>query len=488
MTERNQYVSRRRFLGMAGAGAALSFLPPLAYAEPGPGAPARRLLILNLLGGIRSSAAFLASHETRYNPYGLIAGTSAEFPLGRILDDTPPGSAPLDDAAYTLGAAWQGARVPRFREIASAFSVVGTWSLSRGDHVRARIEEPTGSAAGGEPGLLTRVGAGLAQAAGRDLEIPPFHLEVATMWGHAPGALSRYAPVSLASHQNLPSSSAADPIAAARTGHDFAVSEEMRSFFDDRRIERRAGRGRLVSETFSLHRRAVRTVGARLAQPDFAVGAEASDAVTLGTVRLDSGEVPLTNAMVREVMAKCVGADPMGTLAQQAVDAALAVRMLQAGSPAVVLEISDFDFHSGERTDGPPVYSFLGRLWATLSWLLARVPDPSGEGTLLDRTLVTAFSDFGRDGVDGGWNGGEGTDHGVDASCFYLAHPVMGAGVRGGRLIGGVSTSTYDARSEALQISPQRWLATMLRALGLDSTNPEWGFPDAGSPVAELWS
>jgi uncharacterized protein (DUF1501 family) len=153
-----------------------------------------------------------------------------------------------------------------------------------------------------------------------------------------------------------------------------------------------------------------------------------------------------------------------------------------------VLEISDFDFHSGERTDGPPVYSLLGRLWATLSWLLARVPDPSGEGTLLDRTLVTAFSDFGRDGVDGGWNGGEGTDHGVDASCFYLAHPVMGAGVRGGRLIGGVSTSSYDARVEALQISPRRWLATMLRALGLDSTNPEWGFPDAGSPVAELWS
>jgi hypothetical protein len=487
--------NRRRFLGLVGAGlagasAGLTFLPPLARAEPGPSAPARRLLVLNLLGGIRSSAAFLASDAQRYNPYGLIEGIGSAFPLGRILDDTPPGSPPLADAAYTLGAGWQSARVPRFREIADRFSVLGTWSLSRGDHMRARLEEPTGSASGGEPGLLTRVAAGLATHAGRDLDVPPFHLEAATMWGHAPGALTRYAPVSLASYANLPSSAADDPVAAARTGHDFAVSDGMRSFFDDRRIAARASRGRLVAETFALHRRAVRSVGARLAQADLAVGTEDEtlDATSLGTVRLDSGEVPLTNAMLREVMQKCVGEDPMGTLATTAIDAALAIRMLQAGSPAVVLEVADFDFHSGERSGGPPVYSFLGRLWATLSWLLERIPDPTGEGSLLDRTLVTAFSDFGRDGVDGGWNGGEGSDHGVDASCFYLAHPVMGAGIRGGRLIGGVSTSTFDARTEAMQISPPRYLATLLRALGLDSAHPEWGFPDAGSPVMELWS
>jgi len=209
---------------------------------------------------------------------------------------------------------------------------------------------------------------------------------------------------------------------------------------------------------------------------------------TLGTVKLAS-DVPLTNAMLREALLSCLGPNPDASPYRTiAVDAALAVRMLQLGSPAVVLEIADFDFHSGERTEGPPLYSFVGRLWATLAWLLARIPDPSGEGTLFDRTLVTTFSDFGRDGADGGWNGGEGTDHGLDASCFYLAHAVMGGRVPGGKLVGGVSTSTYDARNEPVQIAPQRYMATLLDALGLDSLNPEWGFPDAGGPVAELWT
>jgi hypothetical protein len=487
---------RRAFLGLVGAGAAgLAFLPALraVRAEPGPGAPARRLLVINLLGGIRSSAAFHASELTRYNPYGVISGTGTPFALGRILDDSPPGAPPLADAAYTLGPAWNGARLPRLREMASQFSVVGTWSLARGDHQRSRIEEATGSETGAEPGLLTRVAAGLADASGGDSEMPAFHLEPFAMFGHAPGALTRYAPVSLASHLSLPGAQARDLLAEARTGHGFVAGEAMRARFDTPRIEARTGRGRLVAETFALHKRAARTVGARLAQPDLAVGSEdAAGAAVLGTVRLDSGDVPLTNAMLREAMLSCLGpgAGAYGDspLQTTAVDAALAVRLLQAGSPAVVLEVSDFDFHSGERSEGPALYGFLGRLWATLHFLLSRIPDPSGEGTLLDRTLVTTFSDFGRDGADGGWNGGEGSDHGLDASCFYLAHPIMGAGVTGGRLIAGASTSTFDARREPMQIAPRRYQATLLRALGLDPSHPEYGFPDAGSPVMEVWS
>src|SRR5262245_19917743 len=177
--------SRRGFLGMLGAGAAsLMFLPRLR-AAPGAGAHARRLLVLNLVGGIRSSAAFLASATTRYNPYGVIAGTGTPFALGRILDDTPPGKAPLPDAAYTLSAAWGGARLLRLREMADQFSIVGTWSEARGDHQRARIEEPTGSPTGADPGLLVRAAAGLSAATGNDVEPPPFHLEPVTLFGNA---------------------------------------------------------------------------------------------------------------------------------------------------------------------------------------------------------------------------------------------------------------------------------------------------------------
>jgi hypothetical protein len=478
--------NRRGFLSMLGATAAgVAFLPALrsSRAEPGAGAKARRLLVLNLVGAVRSSAAFHASSLQRYNPYGLISGQSTPFALGSLLDDNAA------DAAYTLGTAWQGARLPRLREIANQFSVLGTWSVTRGDHTRSRIEEPTGSATGQDPGLLTRVAAGLAGAAGRDLDIPPFHLEAATLFGNSPGALGRYAPVELASFESLPSSATEDARAQSRTGNRFAANDAMRARFDEPRVAARSGRGRLVAETYMLHKRAARSVGVRLSQPDIAVGSEDADTAMLGTVRLASGNVPLTNAMLREAMLSCVGPDPDGSPQRTiAIDAALAVRLLQLGSPAVVLEIADFDFHSGERSEGPPLYRFLGRLWATLQWLLSRIPDPSGEGTLLDRTLVTAFSDFGRDGVDGGWNGGEGSDHGVDASCFYLAHPVMGAGVKPNRLVGAVSTSHYDARRESLQIAPQRYIATLLGALGLDAADPQFGFPDAGAPVMELWS
>jgi hypothetical protein len=194
--------NRRGFLSALAAGTAgLAFLPRL---RAQPAARAKRLLVLNLLGGIRSSAAFLASDRTRYNPYGLIAGTATPFALGRLLDDTPPGQAPLPDAAYTLGGGWANTRLPRLREVAAQMSVVGTWSEARGDHQRSRIEEPTGSSTGQAPGLLTRVAAGLSRAAGRDLDIPAFHLEPATLFGNA-GSLTRYAPVELASFASLPS-------------------------------------------------------------------------------------------------------------------------------------------------------------------------------------------------------------------------------------------------------------------------------------------
>jgi uncharacterized protein (DUF1501 family) len=478
-------LSRRGFLGMLGAGAAsMALLPRVqpAFASP-PTPKARRVLVLNLVGGIRSSAAFHASTLQRYNPYGLIASTSTPFALGKILDDASP------DASYTLSAAWQGARLPRLREIASQFSVVGTWATERGDHQRARIEEPTGSPTGQEPGLLTRVAAGMTEAAGAELEVPPFHLEYATYWGNAQGALNRYAPVQLASYESLPSSAANNAQAIARTGNRYAGGLAQR--FDERIVAARAGRGKLVTETFALHKRAARKVGTRLSQRDLAVGIddESSNDIALGTATVGTSSAPLTNAMLREVFESCLGANPEASpYRTSAIDAALAVRFLQMGSPAVVLEVADFDFHSGERTEGPAAYAFLGRLWAALHWLLSRIPDPSGEGSLLDRTFVTAFSDFGRDGVNGGWNGGEGTDHGVDASCFYLAHPVMGAGVVPNKLVGPVSTSSYDARKEMTSIAPQRYLATILAALGLDNTSQAWGFPEAGAPLQELWS
>lgn len=488
--------SRRHFLRVSATGlAGLTMLPRMrrtAHAAPGAGARARRVLVLNLFGGIRSSAAFLATDRPAYNPYGLIADTGAPFALGRLLDDTPPGTPTLDDPAYVLGPDWRNARVPRLREITDRFAVLGTWSTVRGDHYRARVEEPSGDPAGGEPGLLTRIVAGLAASRGSDLPVPAFHIAPFARFGGGEGGLARHTPVPLASWQSLPSSATADPIADAATGAGWSRDELMRERFDRARVASRRGLGLQLTENVTIHRRAARTVGARLARPDFAVGdLDGSGTAALGTVDLAGAGVPLTNAMLHQLFTRCLGPGDIDSKAYRdyALDAALAVRMLQIDSPAVVLEVGNFDFHSGERTMASELYSFLGRLWATLWWLLARVPDPSGEGSLLDRTLVLTMSDFGRDQMGPtGWNSGEGSDHGSDYACSYLAHAIMGAGVRGGRLVAGVRTDTYDGRDAAVQIAPPQLLATTLHALGLDPFDDGFGLPTAGRVVEELWA
>lgn len=483
---------RRELLRFAMGGLAVAALPILrrtAGGAPGAMAKARRLLVVSLSGGVRSSAAFLASAQPRLNPWGLIANAGGPFPLGALLDDNLTTAAPVPDDDYVLGPAWNGARVPRFRETASRFSVVGTWSTDRGYHGRARLEEPSGDPTGVAPGLLTRVAAGLSAATAKDLEIPPFHLTPVAKFGGGEGALAKYVPVALDSWRNLPSTGSADATADLTTGHDWAQDDAMRDRFDRKRVASRAGLGRVLTETATAHRRGGRLIGTRLAMTDMAVGDSAHATAALGTVNLDGvGPVPLTNAMLSELFTRCV--PPMSNnrpRTEDPFDAALAIRLLQLGSPAVTLELPGFDLHSGERALAPTLYSYLGRLWATLSWLLPRIPDPSGEGSLFDRTLVTTMSDFGRDpGGPTGWNAGEGTDHGFDPACFYLAHAVMGAGVPGGRLVNGVRTDTFDARNAPTRSSPPQFLATLLDALGLDAANEEYGFPEA-PPIGALW-
>jgi hypothetical protein len=396
---------RRSFLVLGGLGAAgLAFLPRMRRVRAeGPPPRARRVLVLHLNGGIRSSAGFLASRSVPYNPYGVIEGTGTPFALGRLLDDTPPGSPPLGDAEYTLSAAWGGARLPRLREVAAEMSVVGTWSEARGDHLRARVEEPTGSPDGGDAGLLTRLVAGLAAKAGGDLEVPGFHLAPDALFGNGAGALARHAPVAMQGWYSLPSAADADPVALTRTGSGWIADEAMSEKRDRRIVEKRAGAGRVLADTHAVHRRVARSIGRRLGQADMQVADAYAIDAAMGEVAVGAGNVPLTNAMLYELMTKALGplpaygGDPTSSMYYDAsVNAAVAMRLLQLGSPVVALEIESFDFHSAERTDGPELYGFLGRLWATIGWLLKRIPDPAG-GSMYDSTLVVTTSDFGRD-------------------------------------------------------------------------------------------
>lgn len=477
-------LSRRGLLEMCGKTAlGLAFLPMLrrhARAAPGPTAKADRVLIINLLGGVRSSAAFLASNRFSHNPYGLMQGSAASFPLGDLLDDKQP------DGSYVLGSEWNGASLPRLREMAASMSVLGTHSVARGDHLRARIEEPTGAPTALDPGILTRIGAGLAEAQ-TPTGAPAFHLAPAAAFGSAGSQLTRYAPVSLQSYASVPSAGTILPAWEQATGRGFRTNAEMLDRFDTRPIEERHSVGRSVTETLSLHRKAARQIGARLSRDDFAFSDPAKDGSALGTVNL-GGAKPLTNGMLKELF--LLGAPAFEHFRVFAKNAALAIRLLQLGSPAVVLETPTFDFHSQEAQNAPALYGYFGRMWAALWWLLQRVASPGGTGSLLDRTLVVTMSDFGRDPglATTGFNAGAGTDHGADHACFYLAHAVMGAGVRPNRLVGGVDTNTYNPATAPTKYTPQQLLVTLLDALGLDGHDEDFGLPTAGAPIAELWS
>lgn len=477
-------LSRRGLLEMCGKGAlGLAFLPMLrrlASAAPGPAAKADRVLIINMLGGVRSSAAFLASSRFSHNPHLLMQGTGASFPLGRLLDDQ------MADASYTLGTAWGGARLPRLREMATQMSVLGTHSVARGDHLRARIEEPTGAPTAASAGILTRIGAGFAEAQ-TSTGAPAFHIAPAASFGGAGGQLARHVPVTLQSYASVPNAGTIRPEWEQATGKGFRTNADMLDRFDAKPIDERHSVGKTVTETLSLHRKAAREIGTRLSLDDFAFSDAAKDGTALGTVNVN-GARPLTNGMLKELFQ--AGTPAPDVFRVFATNAALAVRLLQIGSPAVVLETPTFDFHSQEAENAPPLYGYFGRMWAALWWLLQRVAPLTGGGSLLERTLVVTMSDFGRDPglATTGYNAGAGTDHGADHACFYLAHAVMGAGIRTNRLVGGVDTNTYNPATAPTKYTPQQLLVTLLDALGLDAHDEDYGLPTGGAPIAELWA
>jgi hypothetical protein len=487
--------SRRNLLKLAAAGAGLFFLPPVvreARATLRADAPARRILVLNLHGGIRSSAAFLASSQKKYNPFGLMQGSSASFPLGQLLDDHATGGTPLPDADYTLGASWQNARLPRLREMAAEFSILGTWDEERGDHLRARLKEPTGSANGDQPGLMTRIAAALSQEQG-GLDVLPFQLAPYAAFGQ-PGSLARYTPISLVGPGSLPTPTVAGESDAKRTGNDWARDDAMRERLDQGVIAKRARNAKTLGEVFAAHRRASRQIGSRLAEPWVNVGnaTQAYRDAAFGSVKLANGEVPLTNSMLHELFTKSLGSpEPENTnYYPTALNGALALRLLQLGAPAICLEVGDFDFHSEERTQAPELYTFLGRLWATLNWAMKRIPDPLDPSrSLYDTTLILTMSDFSRDpgSPATGYNAGDGSDHGDDPSCYYLAHAVMGAGVKGNRVLAQVSTDDYRGDLAAERYDQRDLLAMTLWALGLDHHDPEWGLDDVTTPLDGLF-
>ncbi len=495
---------RRDFLKLGAVAGGLLVIPALqrkAHGAPPANAAIRRVLIVHLPGGLRSSAAFGASPDSiAHNPYGVIANTNTPFAFGKLLDDHIGAEAPLPADAYLLSQTgpWQGERVHRLRDIAPQVSVVSTWDDTRGDHIAARSLEPTGAYTTESAGILTRIHAGLVKRDGvAQVKVPPFQVNPSAQFGQAPGTLARYAPISLAGAGSLPGERTVDPEAARLTGHRWARDEDMLRRMDDRQFARRRLWSRALVEVFRTHHTAARRLGDDLSRPYLNVPREDLRAAALGEVRVGALTQPLTNAMLHELLVRTLGPDPadparlrpLDTPAQHplyegAMQLALAVRLLQLDS-SVACELFSWDTHSQELAAADQ-YRCLGRMLASLHWLLARIPERGEPGkSMLDRTLIVTTSDFGRDPPGPtGYNSGGGSDHGAMPACYSLAHFVDGPIVRG-KWLGAVDTKTYDARKAPVRFSQKQLLATILGAIGLDPQDPEYGFEQT-TPIAGL--
>ena len=152
---------------------------------------------------------------------------------------------------------------------------------------------------------------------------------------------------------------------------------------------------------------------------------------------------------------------------------ATAVRVIEAnkGTRVFQMQLGGWDHHIDIYNPNDP-YSLAGLSgaldegFAYLLDELAAKPASSGNGTLLDETLVIAMGEFGRT-VDG-LNTSNGRDHYPDVAPAILA----GGGVKGGRAIGASNangsyiTDRGWSRSRLMGINDL--VATLYSALGVD--------------------
>jgi len=148
---------------------------------------------------------------------------------------------------------------------------------------------------------------------------------------------------------------------------------------------------------------------------------------------------------------------------------ALAVRLLQIGSPAVAIGQGGYDNHSNEEMAMRPRIESMGRTWSGLQFVLNRIPHPDG-GTYWDHTMVVACTEFARDNTysDTGFNNGGGTDHVGSKASRYQSVAVMGGPVAaGGKLLGRTDPKSFEAVDKVYH--SQGVLSTILDLVGMKS-------------------
>lgn len=414
----------------------------------------RRVLIVNAGGGLRTSTAFNASPVQDLNPWGVM-GTFGALRLGNVLRG--------DESTITYAApSWPGSpTVPRIDQLAPQLAIIGgadhapDGSPRAGDHGDDTPRMGTGYYSPDAPGLLSvlnrYIGGGAAA---------PIATIGGGEFGASPPAWVADKPIAL-QYYELPGQ--------PPQGGSATVGQPLELALDSRMLARHRNLAHDAVQNVVNTKAALRKYGPVLADKRLRFDSAQYLGQTLDGV---------TNQMIVEAVGATDG---------DASNVAMALRLLQLGAPAVSVSIGGFDTHDHEVQRAPQLYTRFARFVAGVHFALSNIP--SGSGVLLDDTLVVTTSEFGRSGVHGGFNAGQGTDHGNGPGWRYQAHVVFGAGVKP-KLLHATDDNNVPVDRP---LSTHCLLATIAAAAGVpqDAIDARWPasalYPEGG-PLWDLWA
>jgi len=374
---------------------------------------------------------------------------------------------------------WPEGQVPDITQAAKSFALIGATdhapdgSPRAGDHPDDSMRMGTGYFGKADaPGLITA----LNRYLGGSAPAPVARIGGSPL-GIATGPWVQFAPTSL-EYYGLPTS--------PPTGGSPTVGRPIEDALDARVRARRRGLAGGLVDGYLGTKNALRKYGPLLAEKTL----HFNDPKNQGEA-IDG----ITNLMLLEAVGAFVApdqtvlqSDPAGGFA---IRAAMGLRLLQMGSPAVCVDVGGFDTHSDEDIAAPDLYTRFARYLAGFHFALARMPDANDQ-PLLDSTIVVTMSEFGRSpgGADG-FNDGNGTDHGGDASWRNQAHVIFGAKIPPKVL---AATDDDNVPKDGKVVSTHALFATLCAGLGVQQPDIDalWPpgselFPEA-SPLYDLWA
>ncbi len=165
--------------------------------------------------------------------------------------------------------------------------------------------------------------------------------------------------------------------------------------------------------------------------------------------------------------------------------AMLAVRLRQLGCGGITISTGNWDMHSNEEGRLPGRANEVGGVIAGLIGELSQIESPLEPGrSLLDTTVITVLSDFGRGNWSNGtgFNSDRGSDHRSreDKTAFQCI-PIIGGGLAGGQVLGEITNGGSPAAGSPTYTTRQV-LATALDVLGIP---PTLYMPEDAPPLTE---